>query len=221
MNIVDVQSFAQKITNALKLGLPRDWDGKSTILDMKNNGCRNWKQMEWPGFYFQWKSECLLPNNIRNFMVPGPKYGNVGFDGFYEIPWDFKVHTKESGLSVPTNGLEEIKMAVQQYDQVGFIIAIGSARMDQPPFLFKQWVDKLKGKKSQYEVDREKRGAPSRKRKTYFSLEKLVFIVIDANYLKNCASFQKGMRNSNGKPRKEKLMLELQSNNYLKVEIPY
>jgi len=40
--------------------------------------------------------------------IPGPRYGNVEFDGFRFIPWDFKAHSIDPARGdvgkIPTNG---------------------------------------------------------------------------------------------------------------------
>ena len=76
--------------------IPRYWDGQESILDMKNNSFPHWKQMEWIGFYFEY----LCSIHLSSIMdLPGPNYGNTGFDGFLEIPWDFKSHAMNSGVN--------------------------------------------------------------------------------------------------------------------------
>ena len=63
----------QTIFEKLQKGLPSAWDGKASIEYMKENGCHHWKQMEWPGFYFQYMCENILGEN--DFMeCPGKKY---------------------------------------------------------------------------------------------------------------------------------------------------
>ena len=69
--------------------MPVVWDGYKAILKMQKSGYPHWKQMEWIGFYFQFLCDTKLPPLIK---IPGPKYGKVEFDGFSEIPWDFKAH---------------------------------------------------------------------------------------------------------------------------------
>ena len=64
--------------------IPRYWDGGNAILEMKISGYRHWKQMEWIGWYFQFLCEKLLHSC---FQLPRPRYGNVEFDGLYNIPW--------------------------------------------------------------------------------------------------------------------------------------
>ncbi len=68
----------------------------------------------------------------------------------------------------------------------------------------------LKGGKSEYELDRIKRGAWSRLRKVEFNLKQISFIKIDDSVLVKCGSFQRDFRNSNGTPRMEKVLLDLE-----------
>lgn len=189
--------------------LPPYWEGENTILFMRNEGCRNWRQMEWPGWYFQFMCETILSRESF-FSIPGPSYGNVEFDGMRIIPWDFKAHTNNS-LSrnkVPTNGYQEVNSAIEEYGCVGFIIASGSAVFDDNQ-TFKKWHDRLKGKISDYEKERIVRGAPSRRRKASFELESIRFVFVDKDTLKYCGSFQEKMRNSDGTPRNPKVMLDI------------
>jgi hypothetical protein len=67
-------------------------------------------------------------------------------------------------------------------------------------------------------LQRIKRGAWSRLRKTEFNLEQISFIKIDDNVLVKCGSFQRDFRNSNGRPRREKVLLDLEK---LDEEIVY
>ncbi|MDD3422196.1 MAG: hypothetical protein PHF91_01490 [Bacilli bacterium] len=205
---MDYNEVINEVFSKLMKAIPTKWDGRSSIEYMKNNGCHNWKQMEWPGWYFQFMCENVLSKD-NFFSIPGPIYGKVEFDGFKCIPWDFKAHSSNSGTKVPTNGYDEICKALLEYDSVGFIIAKGEATFDDPGQSFKKWHDSLKGRTSIYELQREMRGAKSRRRKTSFLLEELDFIVIKRDTLKYCGSFQKGMINSNGAKRNPKVMLDL------------
>ena len=116
----------QLIYDKLKRFLPEVWEGKESIQYMKDNGCHHWKQMEWPGFYFQFMCETILGD--EDFMdIPGPRYGNVEFDGFRFIPWDFKAHSIDPVRGdvgkIPTNGYQETMQAIREYGEVCFIIA--------------------------------------------------------------------------------------------------
>lgn len=73
--------------------MPVFWDGREAILGMRKANYRHWKQMEWIGFYFQFLCNAKLPPLMK---IPGPKHGRVEFDGFSEIPWDFKAHPNKN-----------------------------------------------------------------------------------------------------------------------------
>lgn len=203
------------IFEKLQKGIPPVWDGKTSIEYMKENGCHHWKQMEWPGFYFQFMCEKTLGKD--NFMeCPGKKYGKVEFDGFRDINWDFKAHSidpvKNDGGKIPTNGYDETMRAIDEYGQVCFIIASGVSIYDTDGS-FKKWHDELKGGISKYEKERVERKAPSRRRKTSFSFDELIFAWVNAETIQYCGTFQSAFRNSNGAARNAKVMIEVNNPN--------
>lgn len=208
------------IFRRLKEGLPEIWDGKKSIEYMKSEGCNNWKQMEWPGFYFQFMCETILSKN--GFMdIPGPKYGKVEFDGFKTIPWDFKAHSidpqKKDKEEIITNGFNETVKAIDEYKAVGFIIIYGLTEYDDENQTFKHWHDEFKGGVSNYEKERIKRKAPSRRRKVSFTPTELVFVLLNKNNINSCEKFQKNFRNADGSARNDKVRLDLKKNNDLIV----
>ncbi len=210
-----------EIFEKLSKNLPDFWDGKECIEYMKKKGCRNWKQMEWIGFYFQFMCEKILSKN--DFMqVPGPKYGNVEFDGFKTIPWDFKAHSinknKSDNGKIPTNGSAESIKAIEEYGTIGFIIISGDSDFDDENQTFKKWHDIFKGGTSSYEKERIRRKAPSRKRKTNFTPKELIFVFVDKNNIQSCGKFQAKFRNADGSARNPKLMLDVKNNLSLKIQ---
>jgi hypothetical protein len=50
---------ADLLKNKLQ-GLSKNWDGKNCIVEMKDNHNRNWRQMEWIGFYAEYAIRKLL-----------------------------------------------------------------------------------------------------------------------------------------------------------------
>lgn len=199
---------AQRIGKVLKAGIPKMWDGRQSILDMRDNGCRNWRQMEWIGFYFQFLCEQKLAK-IMEF--PGPKYGNVRFDAFCEIPWDFKAHAiNTSSHDIIVNDSEAIAGAIKQHGEVGLILALGKVVYNDDARTFQKWHQSLKGEKSKYELDRIKRGAWSRLRKVAFDLQQISFIRITDETLIKSGSFQSDFRNADGTPRRAKLLIDLE-----------
>lgn len=114
--------IAKEIGERLKT-IPKVWDGKEAILEMKESGYPHWKQMEWIGFYFQF----LCERNLSDIMeIPGPKYGNTEFDAFKEIPWDFKAHAiNTSSHRIIVNDSEATAKGIKNFGSVGLILALG------------------------------------------------------------------------------------------------
>jgi len=199
--------LAKEISEGFK-NIPLVWDGRKSILEMKKAGFSHWRQMEWIGWYFQFLCERFLKDIVK---IPGPKFGNVEFDSFFKIPWDFKAHAiNTSAHQIIVNDSEAIAKGIEEHGSVGVILALGKVEYNDEKRTFQKWHEQLKGGKSKYELERIKRGAWSRLRKTKFNLEQISFIKIDDSVLIKCGSFQRDFRNSNGGPRREKVLLDLE-----------
>lgn len=193
--------------------MPAVWNGRRAILEMRASGYPHWKQMEWIGFYFQFLCDTKLAPLLK---IPGPKYGRVEFDGFADIPWDFKAHPNKNvkgqiSLSVIVNDKRAINKAIKKFGGAGLILAIGDAEYNDEDRSFQIWHKKLKGGLSKYEKQRISRKALSRLRKTAFRLREIDLILLDDAAMKKVGSFQKGFRNSDGSPRNAKVLLYLTS----------
>lgn len=188
--------------------MPKIWDGRQAILEMKAAGSRHWRQMEWMGFYFEFLCETHFACIID---MPGKKYGRTEFDAFREISWDFKAHAANTtNHRVITNDAEAIANTIGDYGYYGMILAIGEVEYNDEQRSFKRWHDELKEGISKYEVSRINRGAMSRRRKTAFVLSEIHFICFDGETLTQCGgSFQKGFRNADGSPRREKVTVNI------------
>lgn len=192
-------------------------DGKETVLKMRGAGSRNWKQMEWIGFFMEEDTYSSLIKNIGG--GPGPKYGKTQIDYCRNFPWDIKTHTISDKNDKPKyecilNDSEAIEKSIEEYGKIGFIIYLVDPVWDQDSS-FKEWHDVLKGKMSEYVMERIDRGAPSRIRKRGGVIKGIVMFYLDVNSLKQGIEegwinyFQEGMRNSNGSPRKSKYTVYL------------
>jgi len=208
---MDFKRYAEIFGTKLRNNIPQKWNGKNAIMEMKNNSFPQWKQMEWIGFYF----EFLCKKNLSGIMdIPGPRYGNVSFDGFKEIPWDFKAHAANtSSHQIIINDREAIADAIKQYEMIGVIIAIGDVVYNDENRTFQKWHENLKGGKSRYELERIKRGAWSRLRKVSFDLKQISFLKITEETLLKSGSFQEKFRNANGSMRNSKLLIDLEKIN--------
>lgn len=198
---------SKQIAKILKK-ISKKWDGRKSILEMKRSKFPHWKQMEWTGFYFQFLCQKYLSDIMD---IPGPKYDNVEFDAFRRIPWDFKTHaTNTSSHQIIVNDSQATANAIKDYGEVGLILAIGKVLYNDEDRTFQKWHERLKGGKSEYERERIKRGAWSRLRKISFNLQQISFIKITDNTLIKCGSFQTDFRNANGRPRKSKVLIDLE-----------
>ena len=210
----EFKNIAKEIACKLRLLLNKKWDGKTAILQMKNNGYSQWRQMEWIGWYFQF----LCERNLSALMeIPGNSYGNVTFDAFKKVPWDFKSHIKndqdgKEQTVIIINDKAAIDNAIEQYGYIGLIIAVGYAEWNDTNRTFQKWVEELKGGKSEYEEKRIERGAPSRLRKVSFNLKDILFVKISNRDREKLKIYSQG-RNSNGNMRTPKYELDLKDIN--------
>ena len=212
---MNFEDNAKQIANILK-NIPKFWDGRTAILEMKERNFPHWKQMEWIGFYFQY----LCENNLSDIMgLPGPRYGNVSFDGLKDIPWDFKAHAMNtSSHEIIVNDSDATAIAIKEYGAVGLILAVGEVVYNDENRTFQSWHDKLKGGMSSYVRERIERGAWSRLRKVSFNLQQITFVELTDSTLVKCGSFQSDFRNADGSPRRAKVLINLEK---LEEEIKY
>lgn len=207
--INDFKNIAKEIACKLNY-INKTWNGKNAILEMKNNNYLQWRQMEWIGFYFQF----LCEKKLHDIMtIPGNKYGNVQFDAFKTIQWDFKCHIQNDvngnlKTDLIINDIDAINNAINQYGAIGLVIGLGNAEYNDKDRTFQRWVEELKGGKSDYEKERIERGAFSRLRKVSFELNDILLVKINKENLKNLGMYKQG-RNSNGTQRNPKYELDL------------
>ena len=199
--------------DVLSKSVPKYVDGKNAVIEMKNGGSRNWRQMEWIGFWFEFFFEKNLIPVLGG--TRGPTFGTTQFDFKKKYVWDLKAHPSEA-KSLILNDQNAIKNCVISEKGLGFIIISGIAKYDNSKSEFKKWHDDLKGGTSAYEKNRVARGASSRRRKISFEPENLHALWFDDVSDINSAvrdgwlkSFQTDMKNSNGQPRPAKFQFNL------------
>jgi hypothetical protein len=201
-------AFSKDIAKAKKaLGtLPCVWDGKKSVLELKKAEY-HWREMEWWAYYF----EHLCHQRIADdFQIPGDRFGKVGFDLKGSVNWDLKAKAiKSDKHSCILNDCIATDAAVEKYGEHGVMIALCDVEYNDVNRTFQRWHSKLKGGLSDYEKERRARTAVSRYRKTRAELIELLFIRIDHAALGRLGRMKQG-HNSNGNPRREKYMLDLE-----------
>jgi len=187
--------------------LQKFWDGKTCILELKEADY-NWRQMEWWAFYFEYKAKQLLDGK---FSFPGDRFDNVSFDLKGTINWDLKAKAiKSDDQKVILNDKSAMEQSIEKSGYHGEIIALCDVEYNDFDRNFQKWHSELKGRKSNYELEREIRTSISRYRKTKAELTEIVLVVFKADDLDLLATMKQG-RNSNGKSRPEKYLLDLET----------
>jgi hypothetical protein len=205
------------ISEILNRQLPVSLEGKEAILWMKENGSRNWRQMEWIGWYYEERTRELLMASLGGSM--GKTFVNTSFDYYlHGRHYDFKAHclynphgSKNNDLII--NDCEAFNQAIANGGMT-LVLFTGEASFDDAGS-FKQWHDALKGKPSKYVLEGSKTGRSSRTRKSSFQLTDIQ--IIEFNDFRD---IERGLesgwlkvtpqgRNSNGKPRPPKYSLNL------------
>ncbi len=104
---------SDKILTTLNDNLKRSFDGCESILELKKANFQ-WKQMEWIGWYMEYKVRTILVEKLGG--EEGPKYGNTSFDYILTYPWDIKAHIENSSSHpwVILNDCEAIANALQE-----------------------------------------------------------------------------------------------------------
>ena len=217
---VDFDDEAAKICNVVSSVTPPVMEGKACIQEMRNAGSTNWRQTEWPGWYF----EFIARNALIARLGGGPvRIAKTEFDYSLHRVWDLKVHSsrgKETSTGKPgrpkddciLNDKVSMKQAIGERG-LGLIVLSGGPSYDLD---FQTWHMELRGKKTEVR----------RLIKSEFRPERLeLFVIPDADALvravaTGCLSdFKQGVQQS-GQPRelKFKANLRLCRENDLQVE---
>ena len=190
--------------------MPKIWDGRKSILEMTDAGFKQWKQIEWLDSYFKFLCQKHFEGVID---MPGRKYGNMRFDGFSEISWDFKVQAANTTTyNIIANQAEAIADTINDYSYYGMILAIGEVEYNDQEKTFKKWQNQLTLKQYQYDTNRINKGAMSRYYKIGFLLSEIHFICLNSKTLNQCSAlFQTGFGNANSNSRRTKIMIDIRN----------
>lgn len=198
----NILTEAKQMAEVLSTEIPKHLDGKEATLEMKD-ASGPWKQMEWPGFYFDWKGVRTLSAQIGGGR--GPSYGRTEFDYERDFIWDLKATNMDSSTRyIPTNDAESIIDCIADHG-LGFVIAKHHSEMDDTGE-FKKWHDKKKGK-----TQMQRDPSYNRTRKQSVTYEEILFIYfrskadiergIDDGWI---LGFQKDFLNQDGSERNKK-----------------
>lgn len=212
-----MKSDIKKAKEALK-GIPVVWEGKSCVLELKKADY-NWRQMEWWAFYFEYLCRTKLS---ADFKIPGEKFGTVTFDAKRTINWDFKAKAiKSDDHRAILNDKSAMLQSIEKYGSHGIMIAMCDVEYNDVNRTFQKWHSQLKGGLSKYEKKRVARTSVSRYRKTKAELQEILFLCINSKNIELLDTMRQG-RNSNGKSRPEKFMLDFEKiDNFLQDKMAF
>lgn len=186
--------------------LPTDWEGKASVLELQAANY-NWRQMEWWAFYFEHLCRRVL---ATDFQIPGDRFESVGFDLKRSVSWDLKSKAiRSDDHSAILNDTQAMNGSVERYGEHGVVIALCDVEYNDVNRSFQAWHSELKGGISKYEIARRARTSNSRYRKTRAVLTQLLFLRFTEENLPLLGTMRQG-RNSNGKPRPTKYLLDLE-----------
>jgi len=210
-------AFSKEIvdTKAALASLPRIWEGKKSVLELKEGGDKNWKHMEWWAFYFEFLCRQRL---AKIFQFPGEKIGSVSFDLKGSANWDIKAKAiKSDDHRCILNDCRAIDATIAKYGEIGILVALCDVEYNDINRTFQRWHSRLKGGLSNYEKERRTRTSVSRYRKTRAVLMEILFLRFDKDSTSRLGEMKQG-RNSNGAPRPPKYMLDLEDVDGLLVD---
>ncbi|MBI4230921.1 MAG: hypothetical protein HY608_08820 [Planctomycetes bacterium] len=186
--------------------LPTRWEGKDCVLKLKKADY-NWRQTEWWAFYFEFLCRESL---LKEFQIPGERIGTTTFDARRSVNWDFKGKAiRADDHHAILNDTSAMQTSIAKHGAHGMILALCDVEYNDVSRSFQRWHTRLKGGLSGYERDRIARTSISRYRKTRAVLAEILFLQITHRDLALLGTMRQG-RNSNGRPRPEKYMLDLE-----------
>ncbi len=187
--------------------IPKYWDGKQSILELKEADY-NWRQMEWWAFYFEYQVKKV---SNEYFQFPGDRFGSVEFDLKGKINWDLKATAlKTNNQMIILNDKIAMEHSIAENKFHGEIIGVCDVEYNDINRSFQKWHTELKGGKSNYEIEREKRTSLSRYRKTKAEITEIILVVFKLKDLPKLSLMKQG-RNSNGSNRNVKYMLNIEN----------
>jgi hypothetical protein len=200
----DPNAEAALIVSVLKHKIPRTFNGKKCVIEMKEAEYANWQQTEWQGFYFEMLAFSGLVSTIGGARK---KVLSTEFDYFRYHLWDMKTHSSQNAkgsksTSAILNDKDSIDEALR-LGGIGFIILSGIPTYSRA---FTIWHKTL----------RAKIGAPRKELKEYFENQSIDLFWVDSpealeEALENkiFSVFKQG-KQPDGSPRKPKYSINVE-----------
>ncbi len=186
-------------------------DGKAAIIEMRDDNFPGWMEVEWAGYSIKYLVQKVCKEKLNGQIAPYDLGKRHLVKGNYV--WDARFFANERGYDVILGDLDEYGTIVRENGGIGILVVDSVVSRDLTGD-FKAWHEMIKGGASDYSIERENEGRPSRVRKSAFMMVKVFayFIIpedleagVSAGWLDD--KFQQNMRNADGSPRNPKYRL--------------
>jgi len=187
-------------------------DGKEAVLEMRDNNFPGWGEVEWAGYHIKYLIQKICRAELNGEIAPydlGKRHLVKG-----DYVWDARLFANERGYDVILGDLEEYGTIVRENGGIGILVVDAAASRDLEES-FKAWHERIKGGASDYSIEREIEGRPSRSRKSAYMIVKILAYYITPDDLEEGVAagwldtkFQRNMRNASGSSRKPKYRLK-------------
>lgn len=117
---------AEALVAVLAEAVPDHWDGRQAVIEMRDAEFSQWRQTEWPGFYFEFKG---IPAMVDAFGGGPRQVGAVRFDYALEHLWDLKCHANSARSLAPLNDQASMLAAIAE-GALGLIVLSGDRSID-------------------------------------------------------------------------------------------
>jgi hypothetical protein len=202
---------ANRILDACAPLLTHTLTMKQCVLQMKGSDCRQWAQMEWPGFFVEFR----LQQRLRAVLggTTGRVVGNTRFDYEFLRAWDIKTHVEDDSIDqiVILNDRSAIDTCLKTTHGLGFIIVSGTATYDSSDAL-RKWIEKLRAG-----AGKKRRGTSTgrRRMKATFSPTRIDVLWLTRGLLREglrdgwMLKFTQGQQSTSGAARNPKYRINL------------
>ena len=188
--------------------IQKKWLGIDCYKEMLTADYRNKNQAEWPGFYLEYSFEkYLTTNGYDNVRFAQEKEdGGIDLDLYFadkDVYGDLKAHSEEK-KDIPGNKTETIERVLKEKGEVIYVVCVHKTEKDAEHCLevTHYWNDNKTNKKKN-----QKRDSYAKRMKHSIDLLRVEILSINADNVMYLKGFTQG-KNSNGKPRKVKVMID-------------
>ena len=206
---IPVVGFPKEISNHIWRFFKNEekvWCGIGCYKKMIADDYRNKFQAEWPGYFLEYEFENYIERNRIQHLVQyyqDKTEGGIDLDLYFPIInnfGDLKAHS-ENSRGIQGNAWNTVTEAINNYGHVYYIVCEHSTKKDSEcGYVVTRYWNEIRGKSNLMSY--------SKRMKNMVMLKRAMILDINAENKVFLSVFRQGI-NSNGKPRKVKVMIEM------------